>query len=53
MRYLVSVKREIMSWLNPEAFGDVICEFSSREAAQDYINKKPKFIQKKIHIVER
>ena len=50
-RYLVSLKREIMEWLNPEAFGDVLKEFSSREAAEKYISKKPKFIQKKIHIV--
>lgn len=50
-RYLVAIKREVMSWLNPEAFGDVLKEFDSMEAAKEYINLKPKFVRNKLHIV--
>lgn len=53
MRYLVGMRREIMSWLNMKEFGDLLNEFSSIEAAQEYISRKPKFLRKKLHIVEK
>ncbi|MDM0587774.1 MAG: hypothetical protein E7H33_09705 [Clostridium perfringens] len=53
MMFQVGVKREIMTWLNMKEFGDLLSEFNTIEAAKDYINKKPKFIRSKLHIIEK
>lgn len=51
--YQVGLKTDNFGWLNMKEFGNLLKEFTSIEAAQEYISKKPKFVQKKIHIVER
>lgn len=49
--YQVGLKTENFGWLNMKEFGNLLKEFTSKEAAEEYISRKPKFLRNKIHIV--
>ena len=48
--YQVGLKTDNFKWLNVKEFGNLLKEFTSRESAEEYISKKPKFLRSKLHI---